>query len=408
MGIANDLKRIAMLGRFAPKPLATLALFVIILQCLYNKQAIAKPRPKQYLTKEQWTGNVREGDDRHWSDLSIQRSINERDKRSAVDKDDSLEGQKGFKVLTATNDKREGIVTPIVALKSEGTSVENTREQNSRSNVNEPNGGSGESTNAVRQNSENNSLQKSATTSSQNEGKPSGSGSNSENNFAGEKRGEVTLSSQKAEESKSQSNNVVNNANNKQDNGASSTDSNKSTDKAKSDSNQSTNSPKPQDPPSSVTIQGNSVNGQSISSSSSSEPVKDPVGNSGSEVVTSHPLNEDERENARFPYRDARSKSEGSKESSEPEVGHFQVDDKSADLEINANSAGVKVKAKPASLQVVSRPGAHPPTPIIPIAPMHPYYHHHPQYYPYPGGFRRSRRPYHRRLYDNPYHAHYR
>lgn len=38
---------------------------------------------------------------------------------------------------------------------------------------------------------------------------------------------------------------------------------------------------------------------------------------------------------------------------------HFQVDDKSADLEINANSAGVKVKAKPASLQVVSRPGSH-------------------------------------------------
>lgn len=50
---------------------------------------------------------------------------------------------------------------------------------------------------------------------------------------------------------------------------------------------------------------------------------------------------------------------------------HFQVDDKSADLEINANSAGVKVKAKPASLQVVSRPGSHLPHPYV--LPVHHY-----------------------------------
>ena len=405
MGIANDLKRIAMLGRFAPKTLASLALFIIILQCLYNKQAFAKPRPNQYLAKEQWTGNVQEGDYRHWSDLSIERSINERDKRNAVDREDSLEGQNGFKVLTANNDKREGIQTPIEALKTESTSLENTHEhKDSRSNVNELSGESGGSGNAVRQNIDNNSQKNSATGSSLNEEKASGSGINVIGNVAGEKRGEVSLSSQKAEESKSQSNNAVNN---KQDSGANSATSNDN-DKAKNN-NESTNSPKPQDPPSSVTIQGNTVNGQPIrssSSSSSSEPIKDPVGNSGSEVVTSHQAYENEAENSQFPYRDARSK-DGSKGSSEPEVGHFQVDDKSADLEINANSAGVKVKAKPASLQVVSRPGAHPPTPVVPIVPVHSYYHHH-HYYPFLGGFRRSRRPYHRRLYDNPYHAHYR
>ena len=65
---------------------------------------------------------------------------------------------------------------------------------------------------------------------------------------------------------------------------------------------------------------------------------------------------------------------------------HFQVDDKSADLEINANSAGVKVKAKPASLQVVSRPGQHgapmmpfmpPPIPVMHHMPHHHRHHHH-------------------------------
>ena len=74
---------------------------------------------------------------------------------------------------------------------------------------------------------------------------------------------------------------------------------------------------------------------------------------------------------------------------------HFQVDDKSADLEINANSAGVKVKAKPASLQVVSRPGsAHSfsspvsldPQAYVPPPPveMHLYHqrpHHHRHYH---------------------------
>ena len=45
------------------------------------------------------------------------------------------------------------------------------------------------------------------------------------------------------------------------------------------------------------------------------------------------------------------------------EPTHFQVDDKAAELEINANAMGVKVNAKPASLQVVSKPGA----PVVPV-----------------------------------------
>ncbi|KAK3703953.1 hypothetical protein QZH41_003850 [Actinostola sp. cb2023] len=39
------------------------------------------------------------------------------------------------------------------------------------------------------------------------------------------------------------------------------------------------------------------------------------------------------------------------------EPSHFQVDDKAAEIEVNANPAGVKVIAKPASLQVVAKPG---------------------------------------------------
>lgn len=74
------------------------------------------------------------------------------------------------------------------------------------------------------------------------------------------------------------------------------------------------------------------------------------------------------------------------------EPSHFQVDDKAAEIEVNANPAGVKVNAKPASLQVVAKPG----TPAIPIfhpaihlaqhyAPP-PVIHHHPAMF-YHGGY---------------------
>lgn len=70
------------------------------------------------------------------------------------------------------------------------------------------------------------------------------------------------------------------------------------------------------------------------------------------------------------------------------EPTHFQVDDKAAELEINANAMGVKVNAKPASLQVISKPGA--PAMAVPhpavYAPPDPY--HIAPYYPapyYPG-----------------------
>lgn len=63
------------------------------------------------------------------------------------------------------------------------------------------------------------------------------------------------------------------------------------------------------------------------------------------------------------------------------EPTHFQVDDKAAELEINANAMGVKVNAKPASLQVVSKPGApamavpHPAVFVPPVTyPVAPYY----------------------------------
>ena len=74
------------------------------------------------------------------------------------------------------------------------------------------------------------------------------------------------------------------------------------------------------------------------------------------------------------------------------EPSHFQVDDKAAEIEVNANPAGVKVNAKPASLQVVAKPG----TPAVPIfhpsvhlAPHYsapPLIHHHPASF-YHGGF---------------------
>lgn len=96
---------------------------------------------------------------------------------------------------------------------------------------------------------------------------------------------------------------------------------------------------------------------------------------------------------------------------------HFQVDDKSADLEINANSAGVKVKAKPASLQVVSRPGQHgappmmpfmpPPIPVMHHLPHHHRHHHHHHHrrhhYPQPF-FYPPMQPYpHQAYFDEPY-----
>lgn len=60
------------------------------------------------------------------------------------------------------------------------------------------------------------------------------------------------------------------------------------------------------------------------------------------------------------------------------EPSHFQVDDKAAEIEVNANPAGVKVNAKPASLQVVAKPG----TPAIPV--YHPAIHVAPHYLPPP------------------------
>lgn len=133
--------------------------------------------------------------------------------------------------------------------------------------------------------------------------------------------------------------------------------------------------------------------------STESEPIRDAVGNSGNERVTTEKLSyADERST------DGKESNGGSSENSaSSEIGHFQVDDKSADLEINANSAGVKVKAKPASLQVVSRPGAHPPQAVVPMAPMYHHMWHHHHWYP---GFRRGfpyRRHHLRRHYRNPY-----
>ena len=111
-------------------------------------------------------------------------------------------------------------------------------------------------------------------------------------------------------------------------------------------------------------------------SQTSPEPIKDKLGTSGSEIVTTtHEADEE-----RLPYdRDAESKTSG------PEVGHFQVDDKSADLEINANSAGVKVKAKPASLQVVSKPGSHSAAADAPLArSFYDHYRYPPLHRPHP------------------------
>ena len=93
---------------------------------------------------------------------------------------------------------------------------------------------------------------------------------------------------------------------------------------------------------------------------------------------------------------------------------HFQVDDKSADLEINANSAGVKVKAKPASLQVVSRPGTlgHAPFAQQPISYVQPpvemyhqpiryhHYHHHPHHH---HRHRHHHHPHHVQFLPEPY-----
>ena len=56
------------------------------------------------------------------------------------------------------------------------------------------------------------------------------------------------------------------------------------------------------------------------------------------------------------------------------EPSHFQVDDRAAEIEVNANPAGVKVNAKPASLQVVAKPG----TPAVPI--FHPSIHMAPHF----------------------------
>ena len=124
-----------------------------------------------------------------------------------------------------------------------------------------------------------------------------------------------------------------------------------------------------------VGSQAASQSNRQAGQTTSSEPIRDTLGTSGSEIVTTTraPYND-------LPYyRDAESKPS----SSGPEVGHFQVDDKSADLEINANSAGVKVKAKPASLQVVSRPGSPSSTDVPSARSMYPHYRYPPFYRPH-------------------------
>ena len=128
------------------------------------------------------------------------------------------------------------------------------------------------------------------------------------------------------------------------------------------------------------------------------EPVRDALGNSGSEIVTTRGASDLDS----FAERDTEPKP-----SNGPEVGHFQVDDKSADLEINANSAGVKVKAKPASLQVVSRPGSHSPSAGAQERSLYHHYHYppyHPHHHWYPG-MRRSYGHFHGHHFFHPYHS---
>lgn len=128
------------------------------------------------------------------------------------------------------------------------------------------------------------------------------------------------------------------------------------------------------------------------------EPVRDALGNSGSEIVTTRGASDLDS----YAERDTEPKP-----SNGPEVGHFQVDDKSADLEINANSAGVKVKAKPASLQVVSRPGSHSPSAGAQERSLYHHYHYppyHPHHHWYPG-MRRSYGHFHGHHFFHPYHS---
>ena len=127
-------------------------------------------------------------------------------------------------------------------------------------------------------------------------------------------------------------------------------------------------------------------------------PIRDALGNSGSEIVKTRGASDLDS----YAERDGEAKP-----SNGPEVGHFQVDDKSADLEINANSAGVKVKAKPASLQVVSRPGSHSASAAAQERSFYHHYHYppyhlHHHWYP---GMRRSYGHFHRRHFYNPYHS---
>ncbi|PFX26305.1 hypothetical protein AWC38_SpisGene9031 [Stylophora pistillata] len=127
-------------------------------------------------------------------------------------------------------------------------------------------------------------------------------------------------------------------------------------------------------------------------------PVRDALGNSGSEIVTTRGASDLDS----YADRDGEQK-----QSNGPEVGHFQVDDKSADLEINANSAGVKVKAKPASLQVVSRPGSHSASAAAQERSFYHHYHYppyhlHHHWYP---GMRRSYGHFHRRNFYHPYNS---
>lgn len=162
---------------------------------------------------------------------------------------------------------------------------------------------------------------------------------------------------------------------------------------------------------SSATREDKPINTLPHTETTSAEPIRDTLGNSGSEIVTTHrrrePELDSEKDTWAKPSNDpaSESTSETSSETSNgPEVGHFQVDDKSADLEINANSAGVKVKAKPASLQVVSRPGSHSASGAQERSFFGHYHyppfdvHHH--WFPL---MRRSYGHFHRRHFFNPY-----
>ncbi|XP_032237783.2 uncharacterized protein LOC116618347 isoform X2 [Nematostella vectensis] len=356
-----------MLRRLSPTILALVALWTaaVFLQSALLVQA--KPYPKQ--SSRQTTrldpGEVDLTEVIDFDNVETKYRL----KRMPAETEDPLDDQKGSKVFTDTSDKRNGIETPIQALQSPNTPA--IADQTLRSEVNTPSTGS---------------TSKSVVNTPNGETSAATQTSNAETvqpktvDVTGVKRGEVTTGTEGS--------------------GGSSTPT-KGEAVAKvfggnASKGNSSSAAKPDASPSSVTISGNTINGKPMLGQGG--PIKDQLGNSGAEVMTSHKFYQDEDYSQR-------SKTE-EEESREPEVGHFQVDDKSADLEINANSAGVKVKAKPASLQVVSRPGAHPPVPVVPIAPL--YRRHHRHHHHWMDAYRRGMAYHHRHHHRDPYHAYYR